>query len=147
MDSKSPFAPGNKAAITRSNLLEVEAYFFMAEEELRGLIDLKENPLMYGIHRTFVTGYIGNMKASISLARDLFEESELNKFLLTSRLSQDPIEHFFADIRSRGAWCQNPTANYFMCSYRALVGNRLQLDYLKVVIALILIIYLSQKWV
>jgi len=128
LDSKSPFAPGNKCAITRSNLLEVEAYFLLAEEELRGLTDFKGNQLMYGINRTFVTGYISNiMKTCISLARDLFAESISNQFLLTSRLSQGPIEHFFGDIRSRGAWCVNPTAHYFMYSYRALVSNRLQL--------------------
>jgi hypothetical protein len=82
---------------------------------------------MCGITKTFIIGYISDMKAAISLAQDLFKSSESHTHLLLHRLSQDPIEHFFGDIRSRGAWCQNPTAHYFMYSYRALVSNQLQL--------------------
>ena len=127
LNSRSPFAVGSKGAITRDNILEVEAYFVLAEEELRGLTDFDGQPLLHGIHHTFITGYISDMKVALGLAKDLFNESLTNTYLLLYRMSQDAIEHFFGDIRSRGYWCQNPTAQYFMYSYRALVSNRLQL--------------------
>jgi hypothetical protein len=62
------------------------------------------------------------MKESIALAKEMFSEeaSCAPHYLLLYRLSQDAIEHFFGDIRSRGYWCINPTPLYFMHGYRTL---------------------------
>ena len=101
----------------------------MAEEELRGLTHLDGRQVIYSRQQTFIVGYIANMKASIALAKELFSEegSCAPSYMLLYRLSQDALEHFFGDVRSRGYWCCNPTPLYFISSYRAIVSNRLQL--------------------
>ena len=106
----------------------MECNFLLAEEELRGLTHLNGNAVIHSRQRTFIIGYISNMKASISLANEMFSQrSCAPHYLLLYKLSQDAIEHFFGDIRSRGHWCINPTPLYFMHGYRALVSNRLKL--------------------
>lgn len=129
LNSRLPHGLGDRGALTPDNLLEVEAFFLMAENELRGLTHLNGRPVILGQQQTFIVGYIGNMKASIALAKEIFSKAGTStpRFLQLYRLSQDPLEHFFGDLRSRGHWCLNPTALYFMHSYRALVSNRLQL--------------------
>ena len=69
------------------------------------------------------------MKSVVALARSIFSNPQFNhiKYLLCYRLSQDPIEHFFGDLRQRGAWCQNPTALYLIGSYRAILNCQLRL--------------------
>lgn len=129
LNSRLPHGIGDKGALTPTNLLEVEALFLLAEEELRGLTHTNGREVIYSQQQTFIVGFISNMKASIALAKDIFSEkaSIAPRYLLLYCLSQDALEHFFGDLRARGSWCLNPTVQYFMYSYRALVSNRLQL--------------------
>ena len=127
LNSRLPCGFGDKGALTPENLLEVEAFFLLAEEELRSLTHLDGRQVIHSQQQTFIVGYITNMKASIALAKELFSEGTSYSYLLLYRLSQDALEHFFGDLRSRGHWCLNPTPLYFIYSYRALVSNRLQL--------------------
>jgi hypothetical protein len=56
--------------------------------------------------------FICLLRSSLMLAKDLlaaFPASEVN-FIMLYRHYQDLIEHIFGDVRSRGAWCLNPSA-------------------------------------
>lgn len=128
LNSRSPFALGQKQAITRSNIEAVADSFETTEASLRSLKDTNGQLIMNGRLKTFIIGYITTMKASLLLARDIFQQYSDVSYLLMYRFCQDAVEHFFGDVRSRGYWCVNPTAMYFSHSYRALLSNRLRLS-------------------
>lgn len=46
-------------------------------------------------------------------------------FLLTRRLQQDLLEHFFSVIRQKGGYSSNPTPKLFGCAYNAALINTL----------------------
>ena len=109
--------------------MQVEDEFAAFDEYLRGLVHTSGRPVMESVNKTFVVGYLANMRATTSLARDLFSDDKHKsvEFLAGYRLCQDALEHFFGDVRSCGRWCNNPTPLYFQHGYRALVHNRLSL--------------------
>jgi hypothetical protein len=128
LNSRSPFAPGQKRAITRTNVEEVASVFADAEHYLVQLKDAEGKLIIKSRMKTFIIGLISSMKSTISLAKVLFAENVVRLYyIIPWRLCQDPIEHFFGDLRARGSWCLNPTALYFSYSYKALVSNKLRL--------------------
>ncbi|KAG8274883.1 hypothetical protein J6590_098024 [Homalodisca vitripennis] len=52
-------------------------------------------------------------------------EHEGCRYLLTSRLNQDPIENLFSSIRQRGGFNRNPTVRVFRGSLRIAILNQL----------------------
>lgn len=56
---------------------------------------------------------------------DVLKSNKL-EFILTYKVSQDHIEMFFSAIRSRGGFCDNPTASQFEAAYKwLLIHNEL----------------------
>lgn len=115
-----------KRPITRKNILEFSSLFREMEIYLRALKDTSGKFIIDTQLQTFVKGFITSMKSTLSIASELFSETDLS-FLLTYRMSQDALEHFFGDIRARGSWCTNPTPLYLIGSYRAIINNKLLL--------------------
>lgn len=69
------------------------------------------------------TGFLGLIICLISV-KNLFEDlvkGEVINFLLTYKLSQDHLEMFFAAIRRRGGFSNNPTAWHFEQAYKRLL--------------------------
>lgn len=77
---------------------------------------------VYHGRKTFVLGFITCMKSVELLVTELlFREENPTKYFLTYKLSQDHIELFFACIRARGGWNNNPNCQQFQSSMKALL--------------------------
>lgn len=126
LNSRSPYGRGWKRALSEQNFSQAESELKRISEYLRSLYHRNGSHLMNSSIRTFVLGMITTINSVCGLAREVLEESP-GRYFMTYRLSQDPIEHFFGDLRQRGGWCANPTALYLVGSYRAMVHNRLRL--------------------
>jgi hypothetical protein len=59
-----------------------------------------------------VLGYCSNIVALKELVAEVFSDRS-KRFILTYRLCQDPIKHFFGEIRQRGGFNNNPNAEQF----------------------------------
>ena len=127
LNARSPFVVGQKQAVTRANLVNVQLFFADAEKYLRGLVTADGQPLIESRLRTFVVGFISGMKAVVGLASDIFQESADVRYIIPYRLCQDSLEHMFGDVRARGGWCLKPTPYGFKFAYRALLHNKLRL--------------------
>lgn len=61
------------------------------------------------------------MKSFVELSKYLLGTPELkDKYILSERFSQDPLENYFGQLRSRGGWCQNPTVQACLTSAQTL---------------------------
>ena len=71
------------------------------------------------------TGFVG-LLCDISSVRHLFQtlvvgDTPALRYLLTYKLSQDHLELFFAAVRQRGGWNNNPTSGQFVAAYKRLL--------------------------
>lgn len=60
------------------------------------------------------------LKSIVGLFDDLVKNDQMD-FILSYKISQDHIEMFFSAIRSRGGFCNNPTASQFESAYKRLL--------------------------
>lgn len=70
----------------------------------------------------FVDGLLLSLTSMKEILLHLIEERNW-KYLLTRRLCQDPLEHFFGAIRQRGGFCKNPTSIAFKQAFRMVNLN------------------------
>lgn len=56
---------------------------------------------------------VQNLRAILSLTKEICSQNENIFFLLTSKLNQDPLENFFSQVRSRLSNNNNPTLSEF----------------------------------
>lgn len=69
------------------------------------------------------TGFFGFLQ-SMSSIHNLYNDHVKNgsmEYLLTFKLSQDHLETFFASIRSRNGFNNNPNAIHFRSAYKQLI--------------------------
>jgi hypothetical protein len=64
-------------------------------------------------------GWLVNMKTFIELYNYVVESGEMN-FLLTFKLSQDPLENFFSSFPMSSGFCNNPTSIQFKAAFQSL---------------------------
>jgi hypothetical protein len=98
----------DKCALTRDHphiikLLEDAAVMFSKLEKMDARV--KRPPCFDGVRLT--------VAAVLSLVNQ-----EKGKYILTTRLNQDPIENLFSSIRQRGGWNRNPTVRIFRSALR-----------------------------
>jgi hypothetical protein len=60
------------------------------------------------------------MKTFTELCSYVVESGEMN-FLLTFKLSQDPLENFFSSIPMSSGFCNNPTSIQFKVAFQSLL--------------------------
>jgi len=65
-------------------------------------------------------GWLVNMKTFTELYSYVVESGEMN-FLLTFKLSQDPLENFFSSIPMSSGFCNNPTSIQFKVAFQSLL--------------------------
>lgn len=72
-------------------------------------------------HDRYMIGYVITVKSFVELTEYLLGLAELKgKHLLSECFSQDPLENYFGQQRSRGGWCQNPTVQACLTSAQSL---------------------------
>ncbi|KAL3208765.1 hypothetical protein MRX96_038847 [Rhipicephalus microplus] len=74
--------------------------------------------------RTPFLGFLVTIESVIGLASALLlSDNAPLRYFLTYELSQDHIELFFAAVRSKGGWNNNPTVSQFVAAYKRLVTH------------------------
>lgn len=71
-----------------------------------------------------VKGWIANINALHGLWEDLHDHYGF-KYLMTRRVTQDSIEHLFANVRQRGGNNTTPDAEKIKYCLRSIVANGL----------------------
>ena len=123
-NSRSPVAKGFKAPVRPENLAHTEAFFMPAKVVLLSMTDITGKKVCYGKHKVGVIGFLLNIESLLGLAKMLLlGQTPVQKYLLTYKLSKDHIELFFAAVRQRGGWNNNPSAMHFASAYKALLSH------------------------
>jgi hypothetical protein len=65
-------------------------------------------------------GCLVNMKTFTDLYSYVVESGEMN-FLLTFKLSQDPLENFFSSVPMSSGFCNNPASIQFKAAFQSLL--------------------------
>ena len=122
LNSKSKFGKNYKKPITLENIFDIEAYLINGIETLKSLKDTAGVPLVKGPRKMFVIGFCISSLSIIQISKDLLNRSTSPyEYVLTYTFSQDQIEMYFAKIRSRFGWNNNPTALQLRYAIRALL--------------------------
>lgn len=91
---------------------EFESYIMSLKNE-------SGTPILQTNRKTGFLGFIICMRNLFNLFVDLNKEGQ--EYLLSFKLSQDPLETFFSAIRSRGGFNNNPNAQQFESAYKRLL--------------------------
>ena len=122
LNSKSKFGKNYKAPITIDNFLGIEGHIQNAIEVLKSLKDEKGIFLKDGPRRVFVIGFCISSQSILEISRKLLNRSSKPfNYILTYRFSQDQLEMYFAKIRSRFGWNNNPTTLQLKYAIRQLL--------------------------
>ena len=61
------------------------------------------------------------VKSFVELSNFLLAQPDLkDRYILSGCFSQDPLENYFGQQRSRGGWCQNPTVQACLSSAQSI---------------------------
>lgn len=112
MDDKNPY----KQPLSNTNLrplhcLEAAIPYVLAWKTLDGL-----NPPCF-------EGLVQTLRGILMLYEDIYSSG--NKFLLTGRFNQDPLENLFGVLRHRGGYNSNPSAKEFRRNLQHAISIRL----------------------
>ncbi|KAL3212129.1 hypothetical protein MRX96_000772 [Rhipicephalus microplus] len=99
-------------------------FFEEVKEYIRGLTDGSGVPIFRTPRRTPFLGFLATIESVIGLASALLlSDNAPLRYFLTYKLSQDHIELFFAAVRSKEGWNNNPTVSQFVAAYKRLVTH------------------------
>ena len=99
-----------------------KATMMLSRETLEGLhISGKEIMILSIFNNKPIFYFVCTVKSFCELARFLLNMAEgETPYLLSEHFSQDPIENYFGQQRSREGWCQNPTVQTCISSAQSL---------------------------
>lgn len=99
-------------------------FFEEAKQYIRGLTDASGIPIFKTPRKTPFLGFLVAIESVIGLASTLLLTNAAPlRYFLTYKLSQDHIELFFAAVRAKGGWNNNPTVSQLMAAYKRLVTH------------------------
>lgn len=121
LNSRSVFGKGFKQPLNLDNIFLCQMFFADMEKYFLKL-KIEGISAVYHGKKTFLLGFLTCMKSVVLLVTELLfrEESPLSYFL-SYKLSQDHIELFFACVRARGGWNNNPNCQQFQSAMKALL--------------------------
>ncbi|KAL3209203.1 hypothetical protein MRX96_038322 [Rhipicephalus microplus] len=124
LNSRNPVANGFKAPLRPSNKGTWMNFFEEVKEYIRGLTDGSGVSIFRTPRRTQFLKFLVTIESVIGLASALLlSDNAPLRYFLTYKLSQDHIELFFAAVRSKGGWNNNPTVSQFVAAYKRLVTH------------------------
>ena len=122
LDSKSKLVKKYKSPLTTENFLGIEGHTQNAMDILKSLKDEKGIFLQYGPRRVFVIGFYISSQSILEMSRKVLNcSSKPFNYILTYHFSQDQLEMYFAKIRSRFGWNNNPTTLQLKYAIRQLL--------------------------
>lgn len=120
LNSRNPFGKGFKKPIYCDNITYLQKRMEENIKYLYTLMDSKNNLLCTGQRKVFIVGLAAAVKSILEIAKNILLEDSF-KYLLTYRFSQDHVELFFAQIRRRHGWNNNPNVFQFKYAMRHLL--------------------------
>lgn len=119
LNSKNLRATGYKMPINVSSINSLKLFFNNIAALFQLLRNKEQKPILTCRKKT---GFLGFYVDCLSVQRIFHNLMTFGvQFLLTYKLSQDFVEHFFGCIRLRGGWNLNPTSEQFRYAYRRLL--------------------------
>ncbi|KYM93987.1 THAP domain-containing protein 9 [Cyphomyrmex costatus] len=121
MNSRNPFGKGSHEPITRNNINTLEPMMIEHINYLFSLKTVNDDMLCTSNRRTFICGMAVTVKSILSVAKEIFSERVLFKYILTYKFSQDFLEIFFSIIRNRHGFNNNPNVLQFQYAMRQIL--------------------------
>jgi len=122
LNSRNPLAQGTKAPMRKENADKMIKILKDAESFLLSLKDVTGKAMYLTPRKTGFVGFVASIKSISKLYAELVASHNAPMtYMLTYKFSQDHIELFFAAVRSRGGFNNNPTASQFMAAYKRLL--------------------------
>lgn len=112
-----------KSALNPANKTHVFTFLEEAKEYILGLklkVGKHMIPVVQSAIKTGFRGFLINIESVVSMYTHYVQEGHTMYMLPTYRLSQDHLEMFFQQIRSRNGYNDNPTVLQFQYSFRRL---------------------------
>lgn len=110
-----------KRSLSLINLPSIKILFQNATNYIHGIKDQFGNKIIFSKRKTGFLGFLINMSSIEGIINEHINIKPNLKYLLTYKLSQDHLEMFFSNIRSRGGFTDNPTAIQFEAAYKRLL--------------------------
>lgn len=89
-------------------------------EYLYTLMGPDNNKLCAGRRKAFIVGFVAAVKSIFQIANNILLVPCF-KYLMTYRFSQDHLELFFAQVRRRYSWNNNPNVLQFKAAMKSLL--------------------------
>lgn len=125
LNSRNPFGKGVKSPITTSNISKLESVIIPLVNYLFTLKVKNKNNTISFIYQTakksFVIGFAVAIKSLFSIAKLIFNQNPLYKYILTYKCSQDHIEILFARFRQRFGANNNPNVLQFKVALKQIL--------------------------
>lgn len=112
---RSLTAKGLKTPLWNDPISLASAFKFLDDtcSYIRELQTVDGKPITQCPRRMWSIGYCSNSVSLQLLIGDLFKTSTGWTFFLTYKVCQDPLEHFFGEVRQRGGYNNNPNVEQF----------------------------------
>ncbi len=120
LNSRSSLARGSKSPINLANFGYTEGFLPKVRSTLLSLVCADGKPLHTSKRRLCVIGLCLTIDSMLKVCRNLLD-SQVCKYVLTYRFSQDHLELFFNAVRQSLGQNNNPTASQFRSAYRSLL--------------------------
>lgn len=120
LNSRNSFGKGLKMPIFLHNINFLQQRIEQKIEYLYTLMELDNNKLCTSRGRVSIISFEAAVKLILQIARQILIEPYF-KYLMTNRFSQDYLELFFAQVRRRHSWNNNPN----VLQFKAVMKNLL----------------------
>ena len=119
MNSRNPFAQGNKAPVNHDNM---HIWIDKCQKLALYLFNLRNDKgkfLCTGHRKTVIWGFVFSIESIVSVVKDLLTHTFFPyQYVLTHKFSQDHIELLFNKLRQRCGWNNNPNVLQFKYALR-----------------------------
>jgi len=120
LNSRNPFGKGFKKPIFYSNITFLQEKMEWKIEYLYTLMGPDSSKLCSCRRKAFIVGFAAAVKSIFEIAKTILIEPDF-KYLMTYRFSQDHLELFFAQVRRRHSWSNNPNVLQFKAAMKSLL--------------------------
>lgn len=124
MNSRTLEEHFGKAPLKQLNEKYWKSVFQKAISYISNLKTKNGKPVLLSTRYAAFLGWIVNIKTMTELYKYIVKSGDLN-FILTFKLSQDPLENFFSSIRMSCGNNNNPTSIQFKSAFQSLLCNTL----------------------
>jgi hypothetical protein len=124
MNSRTLAETFGKAPLQQKNEEDWKSVFQKAVVYISGLKTASGQNVLHSNRYASFLGWLVNIKTMTELFSYIVKTGDL-KFILTFKLSQDPLENFFSSIRMACGNNNNPTSIQFKSAFQSLLCNTL----------------------